>query len=63
MTSALLIIKHHLGDNVRVSSDGNIGDWAKPLALVIKTLDYSDIWTMTQEGELKNEPEVEEVNV
>lgn len=40
VTACLVILKHHLGDAISVSSDGDLGDWTDGIALVEKVLDY-----------------------
>ena len=33
VTACLVVMKHHLGDAIRVSSDGEIGDWTAGLEI------------------------------
>lgn len=38
VTACLIILKHYLGDSIRVTSDGHVSDWADGLTLAQKVL-------------------------
>jgi len=40
VTSLLIIIKHHLGDDIKLSSDGTNDDWLEATVLTEKELKY-----------------------
>ena len=52
VTSFLLIAKHHLGNEIVVSSDGDDDDWDEATELVQKTLKYGDDLSFDDKGEL-----------
>lgn len=43
VTACLIILKHHLGDDFRVSSDGDPEDWQAGLDAVQSVLNYGEI--------------------
>lgn len=49
VTSALLILKHHLKDKIRVGSDGSIEEWNEAVQLVKKVLGYTEEWSFHTE--------------
>ncbi len=48
--SCLIIFKHHFGDQFRVSSDGEMVDWAPAVKLVREHLKYEEDWTFRDDG-------------
>ncbi len=49
VTSALLILKHHMKDNLKVGSDGSIEEWNEAVQLVKKVLGYTEEWSFLTE--------------
>ena len=52
VTSALIIIKHHLGDSIKVSSDGEREDWGDAIALCQAKLSYGRSFFFNEDGDL-----------
>ena len=42
VTACLVIAKNHLGDDIRVSSDGELKDWKSAIGLCQEVLGYGD---------------------
>ncbi len=52
VTTSLLIIKHHLGEEISVSSDGEIGNWESAIDIVVKELGYGKGFYMDEDGDI-----------
>jgi hypothetical protein len=48
----LVIAKHHLGEEIRVSSDGEIQHWVEGIALCRVHLGYEEAYQFDAKGEL-----------
>jgi len=51
VTSCLVIVKHHFGDEVKVSSDGDYIEWDDAMTLCQKTLGYGTDFKFDREVE------------
>lgn len=53
VTSVLLIFKFHFGNDFKVSSDGDMNDWAPAIKAVTEAaLGYWPKWTFNEQGNL-----------
>jgi hypothetical protein len=48
VTAALIILKHHLGDEIHIYSDGELIDWLKGKQLCAEVLQYSDDFQLSE---------------
>ena len=49
VTAALIVFKHHFGDDIRISSDGEIGEeWDPAIALTSSILGYKERWEFAE---------------
>lgn len=49
VAASLVVLKHHLGKDIDVSSDGDKADWEAPVSLVQSTLGYGSNFKLDQD--------------
>jgi hypothetical protein len=47
--AALIVLQHHLGDDIKVSSDGNDADWDRARTVCQQCLGYGEGFTLSRE--------------